>query len=713
MEPVRLTIGRATPSLFHVLRATPLRGRIFTDAEAPMGGVGAYPDPQVVILSWGLWQEWYGGRDDAIGAALRIDEMPVTIVGVMPRDFAFPIPGARAWLPMPIGAVKDGKVLRLQIFGALARLAPQATPAQAASEATARARSAPDPGMTAVAMFGSAAPSEISVTPAVAAMTADVRPAIILLFAAVALLLVTVTANVGSLQLARATTRRREVAVRAAIGAGASRLLRQLLTESAVIGCSGGLLGLALSVALVSALPAILPADFPRAREIAINLPVLGCALAASLVVSAACALFPAAEASRVDLTAALAGDSAASSGGAWRSRSGRLRTVIMAVQVAVACLVLVGASLLGRSFLSMMQADRGYDPVNVLTARVDLPRRYTGPLRAAFADAVLDRLGAAPGVVAAAAGNALPMVTVGSNFGFTMPSPQDPSLTLQVQTMVRHVSPGYFPAMRLRLLEGRLLSDADTMGTRPVVVVNRSFAQQYLGASPLGRHLPLSFGEGHPTCDVVGIVDDMRQGDVTEPRAAEVFASYRQHPDRLAHAPLILLARTAGDPLAQVGALREAVRVQDRSVALDSVMTLEERVTTSLAKPRIYAVLLGAFAVSALVVAAVGLFGVLSYAVAQRSREIGIRTALGARAVDVVRLVLRHAVLMASAGIAAGLAAAAVVVRLLSGFLFGVSTRDPLTFVAVPVLLLACAAIACVAPARRAAKVDPVTVLR
>jgi putative ABC transport system permease protein len=480
-----------------------------------------------------------------------------------------------------------------------------------------------------------------------------------------------------------------------------------------VIGAGGGLLGLAVTAALVAVLPAILPGDFPRAREIAINLPVLGCAVAASLAVSVACALFPAAEASRVDLTAALAGDSAASSGGAWRSRSGRLRTAIMAVQVAVACLLLVGASLLGRSFLSLMRADRGYDPLNVLTARVDLPRRYTGPLRAAFADAVLDRLRATPGVIAAAAGNALPMVTVGSNFGFTMPSPRDPSSTLQVQTMVRHVSPEYFAAMRLRLLDGRLLSDTDTATTRPVVVVNRSFARQYLGESPLGRHLPLGFGEGRPTCDVVGVVDDMRQGDVTEPRQAEVFVSYRQHPDRLTNAPLMLLARTAGDPLAHVGALREAVRVQDPSVALDSVMTLEERVTTSLAKPRIYAVLLGGFAVSALLVAAVGLFGVLSYAVAQRSREIGIRTALGARAGDIVRLVLRHAVVMASAGIAGGLAAAAATVRLLSGFLFGVSARDPLTFVAVPVLLLACAAIACVVPARRAAKVDPLLVLR
>ena len=713
MEPVRVVVGRATPSLFQVLRAKPLRGRIFSDTEAPMAGLGAYPDPQVVILSWGVWQEWYGGRDDAIGAVLRIDDLPVTVIGVMPRDFAFPTPEPRAWLPMPIGAVKDGKVLRLQIFGALARLAPGASPDQASSEATSRARSAPDPGMAAVAMFGSTAPSDISVTPAIAAMTADVRPAILLSFAAVGLLLITVTANIGSLQMARATTRRREMAVRAAIGAGGPRLVRQLVTESAVLGVGGGLLGLALTVAMIAAVPAILPADFPRATEIAINLPVLGCALAISLLVSVTCALFPVAEAGRVDLSAALASDSAASSGGAWRSRSGRLRTAIMAVQVAVACLLLVGASLLGRSFLSLMHTDRGYDPVNVLTARVDLPRRYVGPLRAAFADAVIDRLRAAPGIVAAAAGNALPMVSGGSNVGFSMPSPRDPALTLQVQTMVRHVSPEYFAAMRLRLLQGRLLSDADRRATRPVVVVNRSFAQRYLGARPLGTQLPLGFGEGRPNCDVVGIVDDMRQGDVTDALSPEIFASYRQHPDRLTTAPLILLARTAGDPMAQVPALREVVRAQDPAVALDSVMTLEERIATSLARPRIYAVLFGGLALSALVVAAVGLFGVLSYAVAQRSREIGIRTALGARSGDIVRLVLWHAVLMAAAGIVAGLATAAAAVRLLSGFLFGVTARDPLTFVAVPSLLLAAAAIACVIPARRAARVDPLVALK
>jgi hypothetical protein len=278
---------------------------------------------------------------------------------------------------------------------------------------------------------------------------------------------------------------------------------------------------------------------------------------------------------------------------------------------------------------------------------------------------------------------------------------------------MVRHVSPGYFAAMHLRLLEGRLLSAADTLTTRPVVVVNRSFSRRYLGVKTIGARLPLGFGEGRPDCDVIGIVDDMRQGDVTEPQAAEVFVSYRQHPERLVNGPLMLLARTTGDPIGTVSALREAVRVQDSSVAIDSVMTLEERISTSLAKPRIYAVLLGGFAFSALVVAAVGLFGVLSYGIAQRSREIGIRTALGARAGDIVRLVLRHAALIVSVGISAGLTVAAAAVRLLSGFLFGVSERDPLTFVAVPILLLAAAAIACVIPARRAAKVDPLIVLR
>jgi len=714
-EPLRVQVGRATASLFEVLGVRPIRGRLFTEADTPSGfRRGTPPDPAVIILSYSLWQDWFGGRDDAVGSVVRADDMPVTIAGVMPPGFTFPDRDTRAWLPMTIGSVMtDSGFQRMMIFGALARLKPGVSPQQAAAEGTARARSAPDPGFTAVAMFGSTAPAEVAVTRAADAMTAEVRPALQILLAAVALLLATATANVGGLQLARATARRREIAVRAAIGAGRARIVRQLVVESGVVAAAGAAAGMALVVALHRALPALLPPDFPRVGDIAIDPHVLAFALAIVAGTSVGCGLLPAAELARVNVAEALADDSAASAAGAWRSRTARWRTGVMAAQIAVACVLLVGAALLARSFVALTRADRGYDADHVLTARVDLPRRYDGPARAAFADRVVERIRSSPGVVHAAAGNALPFMSAGGTFGFKMPSPTNPSVTLQAQTLTRVVSPGYFQAMRLRLAAGRLLADADTLTTRPVIVVNRSFAQRYLGSSPLGTRVPLTFGEGRPDCDVVGIVDDMRQGDVTDPPAPEAFASYRQMPTRLLNAALFFVVRTGDDPTPHAAALRTAVREVDESVAVDSIVTLDERVMTSLAKPRLYAALLTGFAIAALAIAGVGLFGVLSYSVAQRSREIGVRTALGAQRGDVIALVLRQAMAVALVGVAAGLFASFALSAYLAAFLYGVAAHDPAIFVACAVGVVIVAACACVVPARRAAAVDPVVALK
>jgi putative ABC transport system permease protein len=553
----------------------------------------------------------------------------------------------------------------------------------------------------------------ISAVLAVDALTAEVRPAILLLLAAVVLLLLAATANVASLQLARATTRRREIALRAAIGAGTARLTQQLIVESGLIGIGGGFAGLCVVVALHRVLPSVLPADFPRVDAIAIDGRVLLFGVTAALITSMACGLLPALQARRIDLTEALADGSTGATGGVWRSRTGRWRAVIMVGQVAVACVLLVGAALLTRSFTALMHADRGYDPSNVLTARIDLPATYTVPRRVVFLDTLLERLRAVAGITHVAAGNALPFLSFGGSFGFAMPSPRDPAIKLQVQTMTRVVSPDYFQSLRLRLLKGRPLADTDTMTSRPVIVVNRTFARRYLGDEPIGARVPMPFGDGKPDCDVVGVVEDMRQGDVTEAETPEIFTSYRQLSSRLSNAPMIVVARTTGDPEAMIPMLRAAVREQDRLLVVDSIMTLDERVMTSLSWPRTYAMLVGAFALSALVIAGVGLFGVLSYTVAQRSREIGVRTALGAQPRDIAALVLRQGMLMAGAGLAAGLAAAGAAVRVLSAFLYGVTTHDPLSFVIVPVVLGIVTAVACIVPARRAARVDPLAALR
>jgi predicted permease len=711
-EPARLQVGRLTASMFDVLRVRPLRGRAFTADDER----GPYPTASVAILSYGLWQEWFGGRDEAIGGVLQLDEEPVTIVGIMPRDFAFPDRDARAWLPLPSGGVlAPNGVRRIQIFGAIARLKPGITPQQAAAEATARARTAPDPGFAAVAIFGSNAPSDVAVTPLVDAMTAEVRPAIILLLAAVGLLLATATANVGGLQLARATTRRRELLVRAALGAGRRELARQLLAESAVIAGTGAIAGLTLAMMTLRLLPALLPADFPRLGDVAVNLPVVSFALVLAIAASVAGAVMPATVTRRLDLTYALAEESAVPAAGG-RLPSARLREAIMAVQVALACVLLVGAVLLTRSFVALMHADRGYDASNLLTARLDLPpQKQEGSHHVRLSDAVVARMRAQPGVAVATAADALPLLSPGSALGTEMTSPLNPALKQQVHANLKMIDPAYFPALRLRLLQGRLLSDADSASTTPAVVVSRSFARQYLGPEPIGRLVPLRSGRtrARAEAEVVGVVDDVRQTSAAAPAGADLFIAYRQFPDWWTRGSIVFVLRTDDDPLAHVQALRTAVREQDPTVALDSIMTMEERTSNSLAKPRLYAVLLAAFAAAALAIAAVGLFGLLSFVVAQRSREIGIRTALGAQVPDIVALVARQGAAISICGIAAGLWAAYMLTRYLSSFIYGVGRADVGSYFSVALSVGFAAAAAAIVPAWRAARIDPLVALR
>lgn len=713
-EPVRVAVTTMTPSMFDLLRATPIRGRVFTDAEVPAAGSSGVDTPRPIVIAHGLWRDWFSGRDDALGTVIRLDDVPHTIVGIMAESFAFPTRDVRAWTPMPIPAVVQPRNARsMMIFGGLARLKSGVSPARAAAEATARARQAPDPGYAALAMFGSTAPSDVAATPMVDAMTADVRPAIVLLMTAVGLLLATAVANVGGLQLARATTRRREIAVRTALGASRAALVRQLLVESAVVSGIGMGAGIALTLALARALPSILPSDFPRTSDIGVSAPVLAFAALLSAIASVGATLLPASVTGRVDVVSTLAEESAASAGGLWRSRSGRLRALVMAAQMAVACLLLVVAALLGRSFVALMRADRGYDPSGLLTARLDLPQRTDGPTHGRIADAVIERMRSTPAVSHVAAGNSLPFMSLGTALGSELPSPSNPSIKIQIHANVRMVSPDYFAALRLPLLQGRLLADTDGQGST-AIVISRAFAQQYLGADPIGKHVPMAVSNTGPRdWQVVGVVGDIRQGAVTDPQTPDVFLSYREDPNGWIRSAIHFVVRTTGDPSAQVPMLRTAVREQDPTVALDSIMTMEERVATSLAKPRLYAILLTGFAVAALAITGVGLFGVLSYAVAQRAREIGVRTALGAQVHDIVALVLRQAIAIGVAGSAIGLWAAYVSTRYLSAFLYGVARGDLVSYVAVAAAVAIVAAIACIVPARRAARVDPISVLR
>jgi predicted permease len=710
-DPVRIQTTTVTPSLFTVLKAAPLRGRLFVDDDAVDGVTPQAKN--VVILSYGLWQESFGGRDDAIGGIVRIGDQPYSVVGVMPKGFAFPDRDTRAWTPWAVPATLGGGAQRLVIFPALARLRPGVTPQQAAAEATSRAQGAPDPGLTIVALFGGTGPATISAVPAIQTMTAEVRPALLVMLAAVILLLGTAAANVAGLQLARATTRRREIAIRAAIGAGAGRLARQLVVESALLAAGGGTAGLALAAALHRALPAVLPADFPRVADVSLDLRVVAFALAVTLATSLACGLLPSLFARRVNLVESLT-DGGGATGGGMRTSTGRARAFIMAGQLAIACVLLIGAALLSRSFTALLQADRGYDPTHLLTARLPMPG-VSLERRTEVLETLAARLGSLPGVRTAAYGNALPLLTAGGFRAMKMRPPANPATEVDVNMIQRVVSPGFFAALGLRLTAGRVLAETDVKRSPDVIVVNRSFAAKYLGERPVGTVVPnLGMCRGdHDRWEVVGVVDDMRQGSAADPPQPEVFIPFRQNGCANAVPDPIIVVRTDGDPLPYAAALRSLVREQAAGLVPDAIMTMDDRVAANVARPRLYAVVLSGFSVFAMVIAAVGLFGGLSYAVAQRSREIGVRTALGARPGDIIRLVLRQAVYVLAAGLIAGVWLAFAASRYLSTVLYGITPHDLASFVAVPLCVALVAAIACVVPARRAAKVDPLIVLR
>lgn len=703
-EPERIRITAASASLFPVLGLRPLIGDLFTEENE------AAP---VVVIAEGLWRQRFGADPGVLGKLVQLDGQAYTIVGVLPDALAFPDRQSRAWVPF---VVRPASGNLLSMFNAIARLKPGVTAAQAAAEGTGRGRFAPDTGLTTTAIFGGAGPIEISAEPLRAALTTDVRQPLFVLLTAVVLLLMTATANVASLQLARATTRRREMAIRAALGAGSARVIRQLLVESLLLAILGGGAGLALAWILHRVMPALLPADFPRIDDLGIDSVVVLFAVGTSVLTGVLFGLIPALRLRRLNLVESLSEDGAASVGAGSRSRTAQARMIIMSGQVAIACVLLVGASLLGRSFLALLHADRGFDPADVMTARISFPAAaYTEERRFAVMGQILDRLAAHPAVAHAGFTSELPLTPGGSAAALSIPSRAGGGM-VQVQASPRIVSPRFFSAIGMRLIAGRGFADSDGETSQIAVIVNRTFAQRYLGDAPLGVRLPMAgyspTGESVEST-VIGVVDDVRYltaGPVSQP---ELYYSHRQLAGRLPVPVVTLLVRTSDDPAPLAQAIRTAIREADASLAPDAVRTLEERLMTTLARPRLYAVLLGGFAAFALAIAAVGLFGVLSYTVAQRSRELALRTALGARQVDIVSLVLRQGLAVTAAGLIAGVTGSLWLTRAIATQLYGVTTNDALTYAVVPVVLAVVAALACFAPARRAARLDPLTVLR
>jgi len=702
-DPDRIPITAATSSLFRVLGIHPLIGSLFEEKDD-------LDNPSVVVLSESLWRQRFGGDLTVIGRAVRLDAQPYTVVGVVVDAFAFPDRKSRAWVPFRVHSASGNY---LSLFNAVAHLSPGATAAQAAAEGTARGVYVADTSMTTVAIFGGNGPVAISATPLKEAMTAEVRQPLIVLLAAVGLLLLTAIANVAGLYLARAEARRREMAIRTALGAGAARVIRQLLAESLLIGIAGGLAGTLLAWLLHATMPMVLPVDFPRVDDISFNVTIILFTFALSICASSAFGVLPAMRVRRLNLIAPLHENGTAPVGMAGVTRAGRVRIAIMIGQVAIACVLLTGAALLGRSFQLMLNADRGYDPAGILTARISMPASmYSEERRFEIVQSALGRLSSIPNISDAAFTSELPLTAGGSTSGFRLDRPGG---QVNVQASPRVVSSRAFSALGMRVVAGRAFNDSDSESSAPVTIVNRAFARRYLNDEAIGAKLPMGVGylDSKAGATIIGVVDDIRyvtSGDSTQP---EMYYSYRQFAGRLPVPVVTFLLRTPGDPSKRAPELRSAVRQTDGTVVPEAIATMEERVLTGLARPRLYSVLLGGFALFALIVTGVGLFAVLSQVVAERSREIAVRSALGAQRSNILRLVVGQGVAIAVAGLLVGAAVAAVSTQSLSTVLYGVTPHDTFTFVAVPSVVLLVAVVACVVPARRAMNLDPVRVLK
>ena len=701
-EAVRVRGATVSPALFPLLRATPLLGRVFTEDEE------ASPNQPVAVLSYARWQTQHDADPDILGRLITLDEVDYAVIGVMPESFYFPDRETEIWTPLTLTRPQQRPGDRfVMAFSGLARLSDGVSLAQAEAEGqTIVARQEPmAPGMGAPTLRLVGFQDE---------MVREVRPALIALMAAVGFVLLIATANLANLLLARGAARQRELAVRAAVGAGRGRLIRQLVTESVVLSVVGGGLGLGAAYAILGVLPSFAPAGIPGLDDAGIDATVLAFALAAAVGTGVLFGTVPALQASRADLVRAL-NEGAPQMGGGFRfCRGNRTRSVLVVAEVALALMLLVGAGLLVRSFLTLSTVDPGFDPTNVLTAELNLPRsQYSDPaVASALFDQTLERLAARHGVEAVGLVSSLPLTRGESLIAFRIQGRAAPT-SREDMTAARPqlVSPGYLDAMGLRLVAGRFITDEDTENSPRTFVVNEAFANAYFpGEEIVGQRLNL--GRGEPT-EIVGVVGDVHHRGLDSQPQPELYFSYRQSFLGQGVSRVSIVARTTGDPLALVSFLRQDILDLNPNLPIDNVMTMGARLSSSVAQPRFYALVLGVFAASALALAMVGIYGVLAYTVSRRSREIGLRMALGADGRRIRGLVVRQGALLVGVGVTLGLAGALVTTRALESLLFGVNTLDVPTLIAVPVLLFTVAIAACYLPARRATRVDPMEALR
>ena len=706
-EAARLNGALITSNLFTLLGTSPQLGRQFTPEEEQ-------PGAHAVLLSHGLWQSRFSGDPQIAGRTLLLGGVSYTIVGVMPQGFRFPVTGEAAELWISMGIEGEGRVPRFVQRGnhwidVIGRLKPGVTLAQAQADlgriGEQLSKQYPDTNNSV----------GVATIPLMKFVVGNVSAALWTLFAAVGCVLLIACANVANLALARAATRQREIAVRAALGAQRGRVLRQLLTESMLLASGGGVLGALLALWGTEALLKLVPPGLPRAAETTLDWRVLGFTLLVSLLTGVLFGLAPAwqmRQTVKTGLTEALkdgsrgAGDSVS---------GGRLRNTLVVAQVSLAFCLLLAAGLLLNSFWRLQQVKPGFDPHNLLSFRLRLPdARYREPQQISdFYARLTERLKALPGVTEAAATMTMPLSGSNADVGLAIEGePSDPNRPFPYDTNLRIVQAGYFRTLGIELLQGRDFDARDKRGATDVVIINETLARRnFPNQNPIGRRIQPSIGDerGMPWREIIGVVRDVRHASLSEASGAECYLTHTQS----AQPGMGVAIRTTNDPHALIAAVRNEVRALDAELPVFAIKTFEEYLYESVAQPRFTTLLLSLFGVVALLLTAIGLYGVLAYGVTQRTREIGVRLALGAQPRDVIKLVLKRGLALTLLGVGLGASASLLLTRLLKDFLFEVSATDPLTFVTIAVMLLSVALFACLIPARRATKVNPLGALR
>ena len=705
-EPLRVTSAAITRSLIDVLGVQPERGRNFTEEEDRNGG------PRVALISHSLWQKGFGGVGDIIGKQIQVNAATTTIVGVMPPNFAFP-PGSNEQVELLVPFQFDpanpgGRASHfLSVIG---RLKPGVTIEQAQSEMTSLMAGWKSESR-AQHLLG--APNHpVIMLPLHDDVVGSARKAVWLLMAAVGFVLLIACVNVANLLLARAESRHREFAVRLALGAGLKRMVRQFVAEGFLLVLIASILGIALAFVGLKVLLLFAPDSVPRTEEIGVGLPVLAFTIAVAIVAVFLFGLAPLAQVSERNLANWIraAGQRAIRGGGQ------ALRKSLVIAEIALAVILVIGSGLMIRAFWKLQQVNTGFEPAGVVSFSLNLPSaKYDNAQRLQFVNSLEQKLGTLPGVTSASIASGLPPLRrINANDteieGY-QPTPDGPAQNVDYWNVVGN---DYFKTMKIRVVEGRTFEPQDdNPNAMPVVVVNQALAKRFWTGSPIGRRVNPGFAEPKVWCTIVGVVEDTKNAGMDKPAGPELYFQVRQVANQFLGANVSFVVRAANDSVPLESSVRNAVRELDPTLPVYNLWSMNELVSRSMVQPRFLALLLATFSAIALFLAAIGIYGVMAYSVAQRTQEIGVRMALGARPVHVLRLVLGQSLVMLVLGTVIGLIGAFALTRLMRTLLFEVTATDPLTYISVIGLLTVVALLACYIPARRAAKVDPLIALR